>query len=159
MSPQLGISCFAVTPLLFFPPFPHVTFFLFPDSTRRQKKTALFISLPRREKPLTDSVLHPASSPGLLQAIKTKQVCLRQRVQGEAADSPEDGRTLCCPPRCWRAQGLLSPASHVPAGLPTPRREAHVRLGLLEAQSGYQQPRARVALGEFEEKNLSISVA
>lgn len=95
MSPQLGISCFAVTPLLFFPPFPHVTFFLFPDSTRRQKKTALFISLPRREKPLTDSVLQPASSPGLLQAIKTKQVCLRQRVQGEAADSPEDLAGLC----------------------------------------------------------------
>lgn len=62
-------------------------FFLFPDSTRRQKKTALSISLPHREKPLTDSVLQPASSPGLLQAIKTKQVCLRQRVPGEAADS------------------------------------------------------------------------
>lgn len=101
MSPQLGISCFAVTPLLFFPPFPHVTFFLFPDSTRRQKKTALFISLPCREKPLTDSVLHPASSPGLLQAIKTKQVCLRQRVQGEriaglCAARPDAGEPKAC---------------------------------------------------------------
>lgn len=154
MSPQLGISCFAVTPLLFFPPFPHVTFFLFPDSTRRQKKTALFISLPRREKPLTDSVLQPASSPGLLQAIKTKQVCLRQRVQGEAADSPEDGRTLgLCAARPDAGEPKACSA------LPMPRREAHVRLGLLEAQSGYQQPRAQVALGEFEEKNLSISVA